>query len=48
MKPHLARYEYLRLDYNKFTWHEPWSALNFRKTLDLDGLLTWARDMVTW
>ena len=25
-----------------------WSAVNFKKTLDLDELLTWARDMVTW
>ena len=25
-----------------------WSAFNFKKTLDLDELLTWARDMVTW
>ena len=25
-----------------------WSAVNFKKTLDLDELLTWARDMVLW
>ena len=25
-----------------------WSAVNFKKTHDLDELLTWARDMVTW
>ena len=25
-----------------------WSAVNLKKTLDLDELLTWARDMVTW
>ena len=25
-----------------------WSAVNFKKTLYLDELLTWARDMVTW
>ena len=25
-----------------------WSAVNFKKTLDLDELSTWAHDMVTW
>ena len=25
-----------------------WSVVNFKKTHDLDELLTWARDIVTW
>ena len=42
--------------FNKLTWHEPtiqmktniWSAVNFKKTSDLDELHTWAPDMVRW
>ena len=41
---------------SKLTWLEPtiqaktstWSAVNFKKTCDLDELKTWASDMVTW
>ena len=41
---------------SKLTWLETmiqaktstWSAVNFKKTCDLDELKTWASDMVTW
>ena len=34
--------------FNKLTKHEPAIQSQSKKTFDLDELLTWARDMVTW
>ena len=57
-EPQKAREKFKSLDlvWVSHTWLEPaiqskastWSAVNFKKTADLDEVLTWARDMVTW